>query len=892
MPDLLDHLKAALADRYRVDREIGRGGMAHVFQAQDLKLDRPVAIKVLRPDLAAVLGGDRFLREIMLAAKLEHPHILGIYDSGDADGILYYVMPFVEGESLRDRLTREKQLPVDDALQISREVADALSYAHARGVIHRDIKPENILLRAGHAVVADFGIARAVDAAGGDRLTETGVTLGTPTYMSPEQAAGSQDLDGRSDLYALGCVLHEMLAGQPPFTGPTVESVVAQHLAAAPPNVTGIRPSVPSWVVAALQRSLAKTPADRFNPVAQFAEAIAPRASATPADGVPRPSPSGRRWLAPALLAAALITVIALVAFRLLAPRPLTVTASNITQVTRDPGVEFQPAISPDGGEVAYTVGPIGNSRIVVKSTRVVGSGGETRPGAELGKRLSLPAWTPDGASLRFYAAGGGETHWMEAPKLGGPARIVFRPVAGRDVNALSPDGTRVVAVRVVGPERDSVFAYAADDGEPHLLAAPETNSFGVHSFAWSPDGRWIAYVNGNAPWRYGANVMPTSIWLLDARDGGDPVRVTGETAMDVSPQWLDAGHLLFVSDRDGPRGVYVVEVGPDGPRGPMRPVPGPSDPHSISVSADGTRLAYAKFEVAQNIWSVPIPRTGSVSIRDAVPVTTGNQVIEAHDVSPDAQWIVYDSDIRGDHAIFKQRIAGGSPELVVAVEGDDAFEPRWSPDGTEIVFYATGPDAGGSTSFVAPADRGAPAEQLIDFPGVNNFADWSPDGLAIAFHSQGPQRADSFRVWIAARDTVGGRWNAPVRLTDFACVFPSWAPDGGSLVCKEYGGEVLRVTLDGDVVARYRWPAGVRVEFMDGPKFSRDGSRIYVVANDADESRGLWSFPAGGGEPVKVVAFDDPSTYALGRFSVGPDRIYLTIAEYESDIWVMDLDW
>jgi TolB-like protein len=313
MPDLLDHLKTALADRYRVDREIGRGGMAHVFLAHDLKLDRPVAIKVLRPDLAAVLGGDRFLREITLAAKLEHPHILGLYDSGEADGILYYVMPYVEGESLRDRLNREKQLPVDEALQISREVADALSFAHARGVIHRDIKPENILLRAGHAVVADFGIARAVDAAGGERLTETGVTLGTPTYMSPEQAAGSQDLDGRSDLYALGCVLYEMLAGQPPFTGPTVESMIHQHLAVEPPNVTSIRPAVPSWVAAALQRSLAKTPADRFNPVAQFSDAL--RAGAPTPLAVAESARTARSPLRLGLIVAGVLAVIAVAWF-------------------------------------------------------------------------------------------------------------------------------------------------------------------------------------------------------------------------------------------------------------------------------------------------------------------------------------------------------------------------------------------------------------------------------------------------------------------------------------------------------------------------------------------------------------------------------------------------
>jgi eukaryotic-like serine/threonine-protein kinase len=890
MPDLLNHLKAALADRYRVDREIGRGGMAHVFLAHDLKLDRPVALKVLRPDLAAVLGGDRFLREITLAAKLEHPHILGIYDSGEADGILYYVMPFVEGESLRDRLTREKQLPVDEALQISREVADALSYAHARGVIHRDIKPENILLRAGHAVVADFGIARAVDAAGGARLTETGVTLGTPTYMSPEQVAGSEDLDGRSDLYALGCVLYEMLAGQPPFTGPTIESMVAQHLSAPPPDVATIRPSVPSWVGAALQRSLAKTPADRFNPVAQFAEAIALRASPTHAGWVPAPTPASRRRLVPGILVIALIVVITLVVARMLAPRPLTVTASNITRVTREPGVEFQPAISPDGEEVVHTVGPIESSRIVVRSTRIVGSGGEIRPGADVGGSLSLPAWTPDGASLRFYAERGGQTDWMEVPKLGGTARTVFRPVAGGDFNILSPDGTRVVALR-----GDSIFAYAADDGEPSLLAVPVTNSFGVHSFAWSPDGRWIAYVNGNAPWRAGVNVMPTSIWLLDAHDGGDPVRVTDETAMDVSPQWLDGRHLLFVSDRDGPRGIYAVEVGPDGPRGAPRPVLASSDPHSISVSADGRRLAYAKFGVEQNIWAVPIPRSGSVSIRDAAPVTTDNQVIESHDVSPDGEWMVFDSDIRGDHAIYRQRIAGGPPEAVASVEGHDAFDPRWSPDGTEIVFYAGRSDSSGTTTattFVAPADGSAPPEQLADFPGINNFADWAPDGLAIAFHSKGPLGTDAFKVWTVTRDSVGGRWSAPVLLTDFACVFPSWAPDGASLVCKESGGEVLRVSRGGDVIARYRWPAGLRNEFMDGPEFSRDGSAIYIVATHEDGSRGLWWFPAGGGDPAEVVAFDDPGTYAPGPFSVGPDRIYLTIAEYESDIWVMDLEW
>ncbi len=315
----LERLRASLADRYRLERELGQGAMATVFLAQDLKHRRQVAIKVLKPALAAAMGAERFLREIETTAALHHPHILALYDSGEAIDFLYYVMPLVEGESLRDRLSREKQLPVDDALQIAREVADALSYAHSRGVIHRDIKPENILLESGHAMVADFGIAKAVSAAGGETLTQTGVTVGTPTYMSPEQAAGERVLDGRSDLYSLGCVLYEMLAGQPPFTGPTVESVVAQHLSAHLPDVTAIRPSVPSRVVAALQRSLAKSPADRFNLLAQFAEAIAARATAEAAPLLRPP----RRLVGPVPVAAfALIVAVVAAAWFVLRRAP------------------------------------------------------------------------------------------------------------------------------------------------------------------------------------------------------------------------------------------------------------------------------------------------------------------------------------------------------------------------------------------------------------------------------------------------------------------------------------------------------------------------------------------------------------------------------------------
>ncbi len=292
MTDPLADLRAGMQDRYAIERELGRGGMAVVYLAHDLRHDRPVALKVLHPELAASLGPERFQREIRFAARLQHPHILTVLDSGEAAGQLWFTMPFVEGESLRDRLRRERQLPVDVALQIGREAARALDYAHQHGIVHRDIKPENILLTSdGTTLVADFGIARALE--GDDRLTRTGLAIGTPAYMSPEQAAGEKEVDARTDVYSLGAVLYEMLAGEPPFTGPTAQAMIARRLSEPPPSVRRTRPNVPETVDLAIQRALAPVAADRFASAAELARALqVPGATQAPtvpaAEAVPK----------------------------------------------------------------------------------------------------------------------------------------------------------------------------------------------------------------------------------------------------------------------------------------------------------------------------------------------------------------------------------------------------------------------------------------------------------------------------------------------------------------------------------------------------------------------------------------------------------------------------
>jgi tetratricopeptide (TPR) repeat protein/tRNA A-37 threonylcarbamoyl transferase component Bud32 len=332
MADLLDRLNEVLADRYSIESEVGRGGMATVFLATDLRHKRKVAIKVLHPDLAASVGSERFLREIEILARLNHPHILSLLDSGQADGLLYYVMPYVEGETLRERLTRESQLPIEDAVQITREVADALGYAHGQGVVHRDIKPANIMFLAGHAVVTDFGIAQAVTEAGGDQLTQTGLSVGTPFYMSPEQATGAESVDARSDLYSLGCVLYEMVGGEPPYTGPSSQAILSRHSQAEIPAVGIIRPQTPPQVRGVIEKALAKSPADRFRTAEHMRKALSGEVTVAAVRRLQvAASPAGKRAVIPAVI----VLFVAAAALAVLRP-----WARDTGQVAEESGIQ------------------------------------------------------------------------------------------------------------------------------------------------------------------------------------------------------------------------------------------------------------------------------------------------------------------------------------------------------------------------------------------------------------------------------------------------------------------------------------------------------------------------------------------------------------------------
>lgn len=877
-----DRLRTALNGRYALEHELGRGGMATVYLARDQRHNRRVAIKVLKPALAAALGPEQFLREIEVAARLQHPNILPLFDSGEAGGVLYYVMPFVEGESLNDRLARGGKLPIPDSVRILMEVADALNHAHTHGVVHRDIKPGNVLLSGRHALVADFGVAKAVSAATDpELLTSAGVVFGTPAYMAPEQATADQHQDHRVDIYALGALGYHLLTGRTPFAGTTAQEMLAAHVAAVPVPLERYCPAVSPALSQVVLRCLEKKPADRWQTAADVLEQLQPLA--TPSGGM---TPAGTRpgirrgqlmrWTVVGVAVAAIAFILSWI----MHSGAVEITVSDITPVTSEPGVQFQPAVSPDGDAVAYVTGPTGAQRVVIRSTAGTSDGGEIRLADTAFVSETFPRWSGNGESVRFWGCRVKGCAMYETGRLGGavrsasvPTRLGIKPVQ----TAWSPDGTRLAFVVA-----DTIFTSVTGDTMAHpVVVGGWFEDF--HSLAWSPDGRLLAYVDGNSAW-FGGNVMPSSIWIVDP-DGGTARPITNADHLNVSPAWIDARHLLFVSNRDGPRGVYVVEVGADGAQGEPRLVPGVADPHSVSYSIAARKLVWAKFTPRQNIWSYPLGRSTPVSIGEGRPVTKGNQVIENHDVSPDGKWLAFDSNLRGNMDIYKMPVAGG--EAVRLTESPwDEWVPRWSPDGTEIAYFS-GSGAGSTAIAVMPAGGGTPIT-LTHRDVVDSWPSWSADGLQIYFTSC---NGTICRANVLTRDSVGGRWREPVQLTDSWCGYPERAPTRPALLCRNNSrGTVSLVSTQTGRVLVPDFIAAAALARLSLPRYSRDGRTVYAVATHSDGRRGIWAIPSAGGPARLVVAFDDSLLVPTAFVSVGPDRLYLTLSEYESEIWVARL--
>jgi serine/threonine-protein kinase len=860
-------LRAALADRYTLERELGRGGMATVYLAQDAKLGRPVALKVLRPELAAALGPERFLREITVTAGLDHPHILPLLDSGEAAGFLFYTMPYVEGESLRDRLAREKQLPLEDALQVAREVADALGYAHSRGIIHRDIKPENILLAGGHARVADFGIARAIAVAGTEQLTETGLAVGTPAYMSPEQGAGSRELDGRSDLYSLGCVLYEMLSGETPYLGHTPQAILAKKLTEPAPRVSVIRETVPPGIDDALRTVLARTPADRFATASQFVDALRGDGPIRPARVQPwwRSRPFARLVIGGAALAV-LATLGRLVLGR---PGSLAVVIEHAVPVTTDPVLEIDPALSPDGAFVAYAAGPLLATRIYV---RQLGGGRPIAIGDSGGTPQRWPRWSADGTRLLFVA--GHEV--MEVPALGGRARPLVRATAllwGAD---WSPDGTAIVFIA-----GDSLYVAGVAAGGTRALGGFDD----PHSPTWSPDSRAIAFVSGNSAyvhWGSYGNSAVSTVNVVPAT-GGEAVSLTDGRSLAVSPAWLPDGKgLLFISDRGGPRDVYRTSVRRTGRDSipPARVTTG-LRPHSITLSRDGRRLGYNIFVTSANIWSVPVPAAGTADARAATPLTRGSQVIETLTISADGRWVYYDSDRSGRPELYRVPTAGGEPQQLTDAPGRH-YWPIPSPDGRELAFQAQ--RYGSRDLFVMPAEGGAAIPIRVG-PGTDNVAQWFPDGQRIGFSHNGGGLPNGWYV----TEKEGGGWSAPRRAIGIPTGIAGFlSPDTREVLLDRTTALETVSLVDSTTRVRY----AKRSE--DDPtvrlaRYRPDGGIVFL--GQAGGRRGIYALPPGGGTAREILRFDDPWRQPVfGGFDTDGRRLYFTMDEAQSDLWVADL--
>jgi roadblock/LC7 domain-containing protein len=614
-------ISTLLSDRYRIERELGAGGMATVYLAHDLKHEREVALKVLRPELGAVLGPERFLAEIKITARLDHPHILTLIDSGAADGFLFYVLPFARGESLREMLNREKQLGIEQALAITKQVAGALDYAHRSGVVHRDIKPENILIQEGEAMLTDFGIALAVKEAGGSRLTETGLSLGTPQYMSPEQATGDRTLDARSDLYSLAAVLYEMLTGEPPMTGPTVQAVIAKLITEQPTRIRTVRNTVPESVDAAVAKALAKIPADRFSSAGEFMRAL--EAVSTTA-AIPVQSSRSRtiRNVAIAAGVVAVAAVGALAASGKFKPVDTSAALRDRTQLTFT-GAIAAPALSQDGKQLAYFVKDCSQSPCsFAVEVQDVGSTTTRRilEGATAAYGLE---WSPDRRNLMVNGTIDKRYGTFIVSTLGGPPRYLTAGVATFYANGdsllIGPAGPdSVFTIRVAGLDgtvRDSLRVPGPGQALAAMTTMPGTNRI-VTMVLQLPRGLWqVVDRSGNVTDKLlnsctcGGMASGDAIWMT--RAGPTASEAVVRVALDPATGKLAAHQDTIYSGRfsgmsvtadglqmavdDGSYSFTVLTMGlPELLRGELPsgpPLMQASTPVSAQVSPDGGRL-------------------------------------------------------------------------------------------------------------------------------------------------------------------------------------------------------------------------------------------------------------------------------------------------------------
>jgi eukaryotic-like serine/threonine-protein kinase len=708
---LAGRLKAALSGRYAIERELGRGGMATVFLAHDVRHDRKVALKVLRPELAAIIGAERFLREIRLTANLQHPHILPLHDSGEADGFLYYVMPYVEGESLRGWLARERQLPVEDALGIATEVAAALAYAHKHGVIHRDIKPENILLTSGTAVVADFGIARALTEAGAGRLTETGLSLGTPQYMSPEQATGERDLDARSDVYSLGCVLYEMLVGEPPYTGPTTQSVIAKVLTEAPRRVRSTRPAVPGHVDAAIHKAMAKLPADRFRGAAEFAEALTVPGAMMDTDVVaagPAERPSrrlDRRHLLAAGVALLLAIVIGVAGWLRSAPTPPAPLVRVVLALPPDARLENREgspvALSPDGTTLVYS----GSRQLFLRRLDQIDP--VPLPNTE---RAGQPFFSPDGQHVGFLADG----NLKRVALTGGPA-ITLSP-ASELMGATWGSGDTIVFAASGG-----LFRVAASGGTAQRIQFADSAPGRLYRWPeFLPDGkRLLVTVAGTTPYHFVGLVDPGS---------GKVTRLGREDEPSTNPHFVEPNWLLYLG---GEATVFAMPFDWRAGRvtGTGRPVL-----ENVRRGVWGD----AKLGLSRAGWAVyqKAPSQRRLTLVDrrgiATPISTEARTFSDPRFSPDGGEVAVTmlapgQGLAGDIWTLNLRQATLSR---LTFGGLHQF-PAWSADGREILVVKR------LRGVVTVPAGGGPLDSLLEKPNVLE-SEPTHDGRALVYREPG----------------------------------------------------------------------------------------------------------------------------------------------------------